>query len=44
MRLNVLQPARRRRSRRLFRRRRATVIDLRGLNPAMSKLGSVFRS
>jgi hypothetical protein len=43
MRLNVLQPVRRRRSRRLFRRRRAMVIDLRGLHPAMTKLGGVIR-
>jgi len=43
MRLNVLQPVRRRRSLRLFRRRRATMIDLRGVNVTLTKLGGVLR-
>jgi hypothetical protein len=43
MRIKVLQPVRRRRPRRLFRRRRAAVIDLRGLNAMTTRLGSAFR-
>jgi hypothetical protein len=42
-RLTVLQPVRRRRSRRLFRRRRVTMIDLRGVSVTMSRIGSVLR-
>jgi hypothetical protein len=42
--LSVLQPVSRRRSRRsLFRRRRATVIDLRGWNPARRRFRTAFR-